>query len=113
MLEAVLDVVPAEKEDRNNIIKLAAEALSSALNDSGSQNFYQKLLWQLLRRFDATGEDYSYQVYLAAQRALTDRQEGFARRAGALMISRLKTAPWFEEVMNGPPLKVGTKPIKA
>lgn len=110
VLEAVLDVIPAPKEDRNRMVKLAAEALAGALADSSSTNFYQKLLWQLLRRFDATGEDFSYQVYLAAQRALTDRSEGFARRAGALFHSRLKAADWFAGMMAAPPVRVGTAP---
>lgn len=109
-LECVLDVIPAEKEDRNKMVALAAEALATALADSGSVSWYQRLLWQLLRRFDSTGEDFSYQVYLAAQRALTDRTEGFARRAGALLVSRLKDAPWFEEVLAAPPTRVSTKP---
>ncbi len=112
-LECVLDTVSAPREDRNNMVALAADALATALADAGSVSWYQKLLWQLLRRFDATGEDFSYQVYLAAQRAVTDRTEGFARRAGGLFQSRLKTAAWFDPVMNAPPVRVGTKPLKA
>ncbi len=107
-LEAVLDVRHVEKSERGGMVELAALALSQALRDADSVNFYQRLLWQLLRRYDATGEDYSYQVYLAAQRARTDAAEGFARRPGALFTSRLKAAPWFEEVMRGPPLRVST-----
>ncbi len=110
-LEAVLDVIPAEKENRNRMVELAAQALAQALGDASSVSWHQKLLWQLLRRFDATGEDYSYSVYLAAQRAHTDSREGFARRAGALFHSRLKQADWFGEVMAAPPTRVGTAPI--
>ncbi len=109
-LEAVLDVRHAAKEDRNQMVELAAQALSQALSDSSSVNWYQKLLWQLLRRYDATGDDYSYQVYLMAQRAKTDHLEGFARRAGALFCSRLKKADFYEWVMNAPPVRVGTLP---
>lgn len=112
-LEAVLDVVSVEKPERNRMVALAADALATALADAGSVSWYQKLLWNVLRRFDATGEDFSYPVYLAAQRALTDRSEGFARRAGALFQSRLKTAAWFDPVMNAPPVRVGTKPVIA
>ncbi len=112
-LESVLDVVSAEKPERNRMVGLAAEALATALGDAGSVSWYQKLLWQLLRRSDATGEDFSYQVYLAAVRASVDAREGFARRAGALLQSRLKTAAWFDPVMNAPPVRVGTKPIKS
>lgn len=112
-LESVLDVTTAPRDDRNRMVELAAQALAQALADSGSTNFYQRLLWQLLRRFDATGEDRSYSVYLAAQRAATDSREGFARRAGALFQSRLKQADWFAATMAAPPTRVGTKPIKA
>jgi hypothetical protein len=109
-LEAVLDVKHAPREDRNQMVQLAAQALAAALADSGSTNYYQKLLWQLLRCYNATGEDYSYQVYIMAQRARTDTLEGFARRPGALFVSRLKHAPFFDEVMNSPPNRVGIKP---
>ncbi len=109
-LETLLDVKYAPKEERNSMVALAAQALSQALSDGSSVSFYQKLLWQLLRRSDATSEDYSYQVYLMAQRARTDALEGFARKPGALFVSRLKDAPWFDEVMRQPPTRVGTLP---
>lgn len=109
-LESVLDVTTAPRDDRNRMVALAAEALSQALGDHHSVSWYQRLLWQLLRRFDSTGEDYSYPVYLAAQRALTDRSEGFARKAGALFHSRLKAADWFDPVMGSPPTRVGVRP---
>ncbi len=109
-LEMLLDVKYAPREERSNMVALAAEALSQALSDGGSASFYQKLLWQLLRRFDATGEDYSYQVYLMAQRAKTDVVEGFSRRGGAVFVSRLKQADFYEWVMNAPPVRVGIRP---
>ncbi len=112
-LESILDVTTAPRDGRNKVVDLAAQALAQALGDHHSVSWYQRLLWQLLRRFDSTGEDHSYQVYLAAQRALTDRSEGFARKAGALLQSRLKAADWFGSMMNGPNIRVGTKPIKA
>jgi hypothetical protein len=105
----VLDVKFAPKEKRNSMVELAAVALTQSLNDAKSTEWYQKLLWQVLRRSDATGEDYSYQVYLAAQRCAVDRSEGFMRGAG-LFVSRLKKADWYEWVMNAPPVRVGTKP---
>jgi hypothetical protein len=103
----------APKNERNAAVRLGAEALASALNDSGSVSWYQKLLWSLLRHRELTEQDNSYQVYLAAQRARTDSAEGFAKRAGALFVSRLKKAGWFEAVMNAPPIRVGTKPAEA
>jgi hypothetical protein len=112
-LENVLDVMHAPKNERNAAVRLGAEALASALNDKQSTNWYSKLLWSLLRQRELTGQDYSYSVYLAAQRARTDAREGFAKRAGALFHSRLKKAGWFEAVMNAPPIRVGTKPAEA
>jgi hypothetical protein len=112
-LEAVLDVRHADMGARGGAVDLAAQALAQALRDSSSVNYYRRLLWQLLRRFDATGDDFSYQVYLAAQRARTDATEGFARKPGALFLSRLKKASWFAEMMSGPPVRVGTRPLEA
>ncbi len=109
-LEALLDVKHAAKEERNKMVELAAQALSQALSDTSSVSFYQKLLWQLLRRFDATGDDYSYQVYLMAQRARTDVLEGFSRKGGAVFTSRLKQTEFWEWVMNAPLPRVGTTP---
>jgi hypothetical protein len=109
-LEAILDVRHAKKEERNQMVELAAVALAQSFNDAKSTGWYQKLLWQLLRRFDATGEDFSYQVYLMAQRARTDSIEGFARKPGALFVSRLKRADFYDWVMNAPPRRVGTQP---
>jgi hypothetical protein len=107
-LETLLDLTAAPKPERNKMIELAAQALAQALADAGSVSWYQKLLWQLLRRFDATGDDYSYQVYLAAQRARTDSLEGFARKPGALFVSRLKRSPWWDELARASG-RVGTK----
>ncbi len=109
-LETLLDLTAAPKPERNKMIEFAALALAQALSDQSSVSWYQKLLWQLLRRFDATGDDYTYQVYLMAQRAKTDALEGFARRAGALFCSRLKQADFYDWIMNSPPTRVGTKP---
>ncbi len=113
VLESVLDVTTAPRDNRNRMVELAAQALAQALADHHSVSWYQRLLWQLLRRFDTTGEDYSYQVYMMAQRAATDSREGFARRAGALFQARLKQADWFGEMMGAPNTRVGTKPNRA
>lgn len=110
-LESVLDVRYAPREARGGVVDLAAQALAQALRDRAGTGFYRRLLWMVLRRFDATGEDFSYQVYLAAQRACVDAQEGFARRPGALFVSRLKRASWWSEVWAAPPTRVGGRPI--
>ncbi len=112
-LENVLDVMSTPKKERNAAVRLGAEALATALNDKQSINWYSKLLWGLLRQRELTGQDFSYQVYLAAQRARTDVSEGFARRAGALFHSRLKKAGWWDAVTNAPPVRIGTKPAEA
>ncbi len=112
-LEAVLDVTTAPRDDRNRMVDMAAQALAQALADHHSVSWYQRLLWQLLRRFDATGQNYSYPIYLAAQRSLTDRTEGFARKSGAIFQARLKQADWFGEMMGAPNTRVGTKPNRA
>ncbi len=109
-LETLLDVTAAPKNERNKMVELAAQALAQALSDQSSVSWYQKLLWQLLRRFDATGDDYTYQVYLMAQRAKTDNSENFARKPGALFVSRLKQADFYDWIMGSPPIKVGVKP---
>jgi hypothetical protein len=109
-LETLLDVTAAPKNERIRMVDLAAQALSQALADQNSVSWYQKLLWQLLRRFDATGDDYTYQVYLMAQRARTDSLEGFARCPGALFVSRLKQTRWFDDVWRQAPVRVATKP---
>ncbi len=109
-LETLLDLTAAPKPERNQIVELAALALAQALSDQSSVSWYQKLLWQLLRRFDATGDDYTYQVYLMAQRARTDSFEGFAKKPGALFCSRLKQADFYDWIMGAPPNRVGTKP---
>ncbi len=112
-LEAVLDVQHAGREARSAAVSLAAEALSAALSDRGGLNFYRALCWQLLRRSDAGAGEHWHAVYLAAQRAAVDSSEGFARKPGALFVSRLKGAPWWSEVMNGPPVRVGVRPLEA
>ncbi len=112
-LEAVLDAQHAPREARGEAVDLAAQALAAALRDKGGVNFYRRLMWALLRRSDATGDDYSYSVYLAAQRASVDSAEGFARRPGALFVSRLKQAAWFNEVWHAPPVRVGTRPLES
>jgi DNA-binding transcriptional ArsR family regulator len=109
-LEAVLDAPHVERGDRARAVELGAQALAAALRDRGGVGFYRRLLWQLLRRHDAGGSAPFDAVYLAAQRAAVDAQEGFARKPGAVFTSRLKAAPWFDAVMRGPPTRVGTLP---
>jgi hypothetical protein len=111
-LEQVLDVPYADRVDRNTAVDGAARALSVALSDAGGLMFYRWLLWQLLRLSDRHQGDYWHQVYEMARRASVDAQEGFANRPGALFTSRLKGAPWWDEVLRQPPIRVGTSPLQ-
>jgi hypothetical protein len=108
-----LDVPHAGREARSAAVSLAAEAMAAALRDRGGVMFYRRLLWQLLRRSDAGRGDHWQSVYLAAVRASVDSHEGFARRPGALLVSRLKDAPWWSEVWDAPPVRVGVRPLEA
>jgi DNA-binding transcriptional ArsR family regulator len=112
-LESVLDAPHVERSERSRVVDLGAQALAAALRDRGGTGFYRKLLWQLLRRFDATGDAPFHTVYEQARRAAADSAEGFGRRPGALFVSRLKRAGWWDEVMRGPPVRVGVRPVEA
>jgi hypothetical protein len=109
-LEAVLDVPYAPREARGAAVDLAAQALAAALSDRGGLNFYRALCWQLLRASDRHGGDHWHAVYEQARRAAVDAQEGFARKPGALFVSRLKGAAWWDDLRRVPHVRVGTKP---
>jgi hypothetical protein len=111
-LEAVLDVPHVERSERSAAVTLAAEALATALRDRGSTDFYRRLMWALLRRRDATGDAAPFAtVYEQARRAAAESAEGYGRKPGALLVSRLKRAGWWREVMAAPP--VGARPVEA
>lgn len=112
-LGAVLDVPYAAREDRNAMVDTAARALAKGLRDPGevSLNFYRALLWALLRYADSGHTAPWYTVYEQAQRVIrADIEEGFARRPGAVFVSRLKGWPWWDELRRVPPVRVGTRP---
>ncbi len=109
-LESIFDVPAVRKQDRAEMVYNAARALSVALRDDGSTRYYCGLLWSLLRLKDRGAGNYFESLYLMAKRASVDNVEGFARCPGALLNSRVKRAPWFDEVVNSPPNRVGVKP---
>jgi hypothetical protein len=109
-LESIFDVPTVRKQDRAEMVYNAAKALTIALRDDDSTRFYCGLLWGLLRLRDRGQGDYFESLYLMAQRARTDVLEGFSRRGGALFTSRVKQAPWWDEVMRQPTVRVGTLP---
>ncbi len=87
----------------------AARAISQHLSDEGSLNFYRYLVWQLLR-LHQQGRDYLLSVYQMLLRAGTDHQEGFARKPGALFVSRLKAGNLWDELREVALTRVGVKP---
>ncbi len=109
-LESIFDVPAVRKQDRAEMVYNAAKALTVALRDDDSTRFYCGLLWGLLKLKDRGAGDYFESLYLMATRARTDSLEGFARKPGALFTSRVKQAPWFDEVMRQPNVRVGTLP---
>jgi len=107
-VECVLDVPYAPKKDRGVMVDKAAKVIAGFLGDD-SLNFYRWLLWQALRVRDG-GVDYFVQLHLMITRAGVDYQEGFARSAGALLVSRLKESGLWRELREVPPYSVGTRP---
>ena len=111
--EIMLDLphVPRKRGERNAMVDTAACSVARFLGDS-SVDFYRYLFWQLLRLRDQ-GQDYFWTVYDMIRRAGTDQQEGFARRPGALLISRLKKSFLWELIRSTPAVRVGEVPLVA
>ncbi len=110
-IEQVLDLPYVDREARGEAVDGAAQALAVGLGDAGGLMFYRWLLWQLLRLSDAQGLDYWHQVYEQARRARADVEEGFARKPGALFVSRLKKALWWEALRHQPSVRVASRRI--
>jgi DNA-binding transcriptional ArsR family regulator len=104
-LEVLLDVPFIHKQGRREAVDRAARALTQHLTDEGSLNFYRYLVWQLLR-LHQQGRDYMLSVYQMVLRARTDLTEGFARKPGALFVSRLKTCALWDELKEVPLTRV-------
>ena len=100
-LDILLDVPFIPKQGRREAVDKAARAISQHLTDAGSLNFYRYLVWQLLR-LHQQGRDYLLSVYQMVQRANADHREGFARRPGALFVSRVKACVLWEELREVP-----------
>lgn len=96
-LELILDVPCAPKESRRDAVDQAARALAHHLQDLDSLDFYRYLLWQLVRLY-TQDRDHFRSVYQMALRARADVREGFARRAGGLLITRLKACGLWQEI---------------
>jgi hypothetical protein len=100
VLEVLLDVGSARRgRDTVQRVDLAAQALATALGDSRSVNFYRRLVWGCLRA-SQRGTDHFQTIYQMAVRARVDVQENFSRKGGAVLVSRLKQAGLYEEIMK-------------
>ncbi len=102
--------VPHSK-NRNHAVGVAAKAMARALGDTRSLSFYQRLLWQLLRAHDR-GWDFFCVVYHETVRVLADQREGYAKKPGALLVSRLKKSGCWEELWRDQGQWVG-RPVVA
>lgn len=114
-LECVLDVPHADRDARNDMVGDAADAIAHATGDQGSVSFYRQFLWDLLRRFDQgidNGEAFR-KLYNEVLRVSVDKSEGFARKAGALLVSRLKRWAEYDDIRRTTKTRVGTTPIAA
>jgi len=105
---AVRDAKFAPRAKRNEVVDQSARAVAAALGDP-SVAFYRALIWNLLRLYDR-GQDYFTAVLNGLLRAKSDRAEGFARKPGALFVSRLKAVGLYDCIMNAPPWRVGEQP---
>lgn len=106
-LECVLDLRTANKNERNKMVDLAAQATAHALQDTWV-NFHRKALWNLLRQYDL-GFDYFLPYYELVQRTRGEVKEGYARKGGALLKIRLKGWGAWEAIERTPHNKVGAK----
>ena len=104
-LEILLDVPHVPKQGKREAVGKTARALAQHLTDEGSLNFYRYLVWQLLR-LHQQGRDYFLAVYQMVLRARTDKLEGFARKPGALFVSRLKACTLWDELREVPLTRV-------
>jgi hypothetical protein len=111
LVGAVLDLEGAPKAKRGEVVDRAARTVAAALGD-GHLDVWRWVMWQMLR-LDYQGESYFTAVLNVLTRAMADREEDFARCAGALAISRLKASGIWQRLKEAPPLRVGVAPVKA
>lgn len=78
-------------------ITKVASALARLLHDSQSKRFYAALLWKALRASCCGGRPLRV-LANCVTRVLADLNEGFARRAGALLLTRLREGGWLDAV---------------
>jgi hypothetical protein len=100
VLEALLDVTAGRRgRDTVQRVDMAALALATGLADHSSVNFYRRLVWGLLRA-SQRGTDHFQTVYQMAVRAKVDYQESWSKKGGAVLVSRLKQAGLYDEILQ-------------
>ncbi len=100
VLLALLDVAGAKRgRDTVQRVDLAAQALATALGDSRSVNFYRRLVWGALRA-SQRGTDHFQTIYQMAIKAKVDYQESWSKKGGAVLVSRLKQAGLYDEILQ-------------
>lgn len=87
-VSCVLGLVYVSASARGAAVGASSKVICAYLGDTHPR-FWCHILWQLLRLADR-GQVYFHNLYLMLRRAGADRAEGFARKAGALLIQRLK-----------------------
>ena len=102
---ALMDVRATERPLRRDLVEAASRLAAHLLADPGSLRFYAALLWGALRLYDC-GEDPFPALAAEMERALVDREEGFARRAGALLTARLRASGLLTRLLDAPPYRV-------
>jgi hypothetical protein len=113
-LESILDLPGVTKSERNELVDLCSKAIASSLADTGiiSRMFYRRVLWNLLRQYDQ-GNDWFRDFFDFVTRVRTDYQERYAKKAGALLISRLRQWHLWQELEDTPPYRVSRGPLQA
>ena len=105
-LTTILDVDAAPFNDfeaRQQAVNIAAQSLSLILGDTHSLNYWRNLLWQLLRCNDLSQGNYFFELYEQARTVEYDGKSEAMKRPAAVLISRLKTKPWYEHVLRDVP----------
>ena len=95
-------------QDRAALVDEWARGLSAQLGDK-SLDVWRWLAWQITRAKEQ-GRDYVSFVLDAISRARADHQEGFARTAGALLVTRLKKSGVWDDLQTLPLTRVGSSP---
>lgn len=108
-LYAIHDVMLTRLEGRAALVDEWARGLAMMLGDK-SLDVWRWLGWNLTRAKEQ-GQDYLNFVCDAISRARADHSEGFARSAGALLISRLKAAGIWDALKLIPQTRVGPRPV--